>query len=52
MCKQVVSGVRGVYDDVTFPFLHSGVVQVLKAGQVDTNDPLCCPNSPLQSSYI
>ncbi len=51
-CKQVVSGVRGVCDDVTCPFLHSGVVQVLKAGQVDTNDPFCCPNSPLQSSYI
>ncbi len=51
-CKQVVSGVRGACDDVTCPFLHSGVVQVLKAGQVDTNDPFCCPNSPLQSSYI
>ncbi len=50
--KQVVSGVRGVCDDVTCPFLHSGVVQVLKAGQVDTNNPFCCPNSPLQSSYI
>ncbi len=35
-CKQVVSGVRGVCDDVTCPFLHSGVVQVLKAVQVDT----------------
>ncbi len=51
-CKQVVSGVRGVCGDVTCPFLHSGVVHVLKAGQVDTNDPFCCPNSPLQSSYI
>ncbi len=51
-CKQVVSGVRGVCDDVTCPFLHSGVVQILKAGQVRTNDPFCCPNSPLQSSYI
>ncbi len=51
-CKQVVSRVRGVCDDVTCPFLHSGVVQVLKAGQVDTNDPFCCPNSSLQSSYI
>ncbi len=51
-CKQVVSGVRGVCDDVTCPFLHSGVVQVLKAGQVDTNNPFCCPNSPLQSSYV
>ncbi len=50
--KQVVSRVRGVCDDVTCPFLHSGVVQILKAGQVDTNDPFCCPNSPLQSSYI
>ncbi len=50
--KQVVSRVRGVCDDVTCPFLHSGVVQVLKAGQVHTNDPFCCPNSPLQSSYI
>ncbi len=50
--KQVVSRVRGVCDDVTCPFLHSGVVQVLKAGQVDTNNPFCCPNSPLQSSYI
>ncbi len=51
-CKQVVSGVRGVCDDVTCPFLHSGVVQVLKAGQVDTNNPFWCPNSPLQFSYI
>ncbi len=51
-CKQVVSRVRGVCDDVTCPFLHSGVVQVLKAGQVDTNYPICSPNSPLQSSYI
>ncbi len=51
-CKQVVSRVRGVCDDVTCPFLHSGVVQILKAGQVHTNDPFCCPNSPLQSSYI
>ncbi len=50
--KQVVSRVRGVCDDVTCPFLHSGVVQILKAGQVHTNDPFCCPNSPLQSSYI
>ncbi len=51
--KQVVSRVRGVCDDVTLPvLLHSGVVQVLKAGQVHTNDPFCCPNSPLQSSYI
>ncbi len=50
--KQVVYRVRGVCDDVTCPFLHSGVVQVLKAGQVHTNDPFCCPNSPLQSSYI
>ncbi len=40
-----VRGERG--DDVTCPFLHSGVVQVLKAGQVHTNDPFCCPNSPL-----
>ncbi len=31
-----MSRVRGVCDDVTCPFLHSGVVQVLKAGQVDT----------------
>ncbi len=31
-----MSGVRGVCDDVTCPFLHSGVVQVLKAGQVHT----------------
>ncbi len=45
-----MSRVRGVCDDVTCPFLHSGVVQVLKAGQVHTNDPFCCPNSPLQSS--
>ncbi len=51
-CRQVVSRVRGVCDDVTCPFLHSGVAQVLKAGQVDTNDPFCCPNIPLQSSYI
>ncbi len=51
-CKQVVSRVRGVCEDVTCPFLQSGVVQVLKAGQVDTNDPFCCPNSPLQSSCI
>ncbi len=51
-CKQVVSRVRGVCDDVTCPFLHSGVVQVLKAGQVDTKNPFCCPNSPLQSSYV
>ncbi len=50
--KQVVSRVRGICDDVTCPFLHSGVVQILKAGQVHTNDPSCCPNSPLQSSYI
>ncbi len=50
--KQVVSRVRGICDDVTCPFLHSGVVQVLKAGQVHTNDPFCCLNSPLQSSYI
>ncbi len=50
--KQVMSRVRGVCDDVTCPFLHSGVVQILKAGQVHTNDPFCCPNSPLQSSYI
>ncbi len=50
--KQVVSRVRGVGDDVTCPFLHSGVVKILKAGQVHTNDPFCCPNSPLQSSYI
>ncbi len=50
--KQVVSRVRGVCDDVTCPFLHSGVVQILKAGQVHTNNPFCCPNSPLQSSYI
>ncbi len=50
--KQVVSRVRGVCDDVTCPFLHSGVVQILKTGQVHTNDPFCCPNSPLQSSYI
>ncbi len=49
-CKQVVSGVCN--DDVTCPFILSGVVQVLKAGQVHTNDPFCCPNSPLQSSYI
>ncbi len=47
-----MSGVRGVCDDVTCPFHHSGVVQVLKAGQVDTNYPFCCPYSPLQSSYI
>ncbi len=47
-----MSGVRGVCDDVTCSFLHSGVVQVLKAGPVDTNDPFWCPNSPLQSSYI
>ncbi len=47
-----MSGVRGVCDDVICPFLHSGVVQVLKAGQVHTNDPFCCPNSPLKSSYI
>ncbi len=40
---------RGVCDDVTCPFLYSGVVQILKAGQVHTNDPFCCPNSPLQS---
>ncbi len=26
--KQVVAGVRGVSDDVTCPFLHSGVVNV------------------------
>ncbi len=51
-CKQVVSGVRGDCDDVTCPFLHSGVVQVLKAGRVDTINPFCCPNIPLQSSYI
>ncbi len=51
-CKQVVSGVRGVCDDVTCPILPSGEVQVLKAGQVHTNDPFCCPYSPLQSSYI
>ncbi len=46
--------VRGerVCDDVTCPFLHSGVVQILKAGQVDINNPFCCPYSPLQSSYI
>ncbi len=50
--KQVVSRVRGICDDVTMPVLHSGVVQILKAGQVHTNDPFCCPNSPLQSSYI
>ncbi len=50
--KQVVSRVRGICDDVTCPFLHSGDVQILKAGQVHTNDPFCCPNSPLQSSYI
>ncbi len=31
-----MSRVRGVCDDVTCSFLHSGVVQVLKAGQVDT----------------
>ncbi len=49
-CKQVVSRVRGVCDDVTCPFLHSGLVQVLKAGQVDTNDPFCCPNSPKLNS--
>ncbi len=41
-----MSRVRGVCDDVTCPFLHSGVVQILKAGQVHTNDPFCCPNSP------
>ncbi len=50
--KQVVSRVRGVCEDVTCPLLHSGVVQVLKAGQGHTNYPFCCPNSPLQSSYI
>ncbi len=50
--KQVVSRVRGVCDDVTCPFLHSGVVQILKAGQVHTNDPFCCPNSPLQWCVI
>ncbi len=33
-------------------FFTLGVVQILKAGQVHTNDPFCCPNSPLQSSYI
>ncbi len=38
-----MSRVRGVCDDVTCPFLHSGVVQILKAGQVHTNDPFCCP---------
>ncbi len=51
-CKQVLSGVRGVCDDVTCLFLHSGVVQVLKAGEVHTNYPLSCPDSPLQSSYV
>ncbi len=50
-CKQVVSGVRGVCDDVTCPILPSGEGQVLKAGQVHTNDPFCCPYSPLLS-YI
>ncbi len=50
--NRLCPGVRGVCDDVTCLFLHSGVVQVLKAGQVDTNNPFCCPNSPLQSSYI
>ncbi len=50
--RQVVTGVRGVCDDVTSSFLHSEVVQALKAGQVDTNYPFYCPNSPLQSSNI
>ncbi len=49
--KGEVSGVRGVCD-VYFPFLHSGVVQLLKVGPVHSSDPLCCPNSQLQSSYI
>ncbi len=39
-CKQVVSSVRGDCEDVTCPFHHSGVVKVLKAGQLDTNDPV------------
>ncbi len=51
-CKKAVSRVRGVCDDVTCPFIHSGVVQVLKAGQVDTNDNFYCPNNLLQFSYI
>ncbi len=36
--NRLISGVRGVCDDVTCLFLHSGVVQVLKVGQVHTND--------------
>ncbi len=43
---------RGVCDDVTCLFLHSGVVQVLKVGQVHPKDPFCCPSSALQPSCI
>ncbi len=38
LCKQVVSGVKGVCDDVTCPFYHSGVVQ---KGIVHSKKKIC-----------
>ncbi len=41
--------VRGVCDDVTCPFFHSGVV--LKVGQVHTKYPFSCPD-PVEKNSI